>query len=795
MNRSLPLTAVLAAGLAASVVAAADADNVEEARVPPGHIPSDPGALRQIQLCGPPLAPSPDAVDRTRRNHPDTPLILDAEAIDADGLRALYRLRGDAELRRLDQHLRAENLDLDEAAGRARVPGAFAYSESGLHLWGTAGRFDLDEDRIEVDGAEFRIHPHMHGAARHLVSTGAEQTRLTDLRYSTCPPGDELWWLHAGSLDLDHDAGLGEARHARVELGGIPWFYTPYLQFPIDDRPRTGILPPSFGQSDTDGGYFTLPVYVRLAPNYDLTLQPTYYSRRGVQLGGEFRYLRPSFDGELSAEYLPDDDVYADQLREDGEPEIDAERWAVDWSHRGDLPYGVDYQVDVERVGDVDYLRDFSSDLVGSSDAELESRALARQSRGDHEWEAELQHWQNLRPDDRDDPYRRWPAIGYQHTPGVLPGGVEYRLEGEAVRFELPEGPEAENDEQRPVGRRYHVNPRISWPLQRQAFFIEPGLSLHHTRYDLDRASDAPGDEQLSRTVPIASLDAGIFLERPFQLGNRPFLQTLEPRVYYLYAPYRDQGDYPDFDTSERGNTVAQLFQDNRFSGIDRIGDADQITAAVTTRFLDIVDGREPLRASIGQVYYREDRRVTLDTDPDDPALTRSSSDIFADAELRLPGGLSVRGEYRYDPEREVAAATSLAADWQYQPTPGALVNLGYRVRQEAKDDEDDEPVLETTQDLIEASAVVPIDARWRGVGGWQYSRLERTNLEVVGGVEYRQCCWAVRGVARRFRRGAAREVENTFMLEFELTGLGRLGQDTASFLEDVVPDYDETVF
>ncbi len=788
MNRPLRRIAAIATVLA---VAPAVAD---EAPLPPGSVPpQDLEQLRQQQLCGPPLASDPATIDTTRRDHPDTPVVLEAETIHADTPLALYRLRGQAELLRLDQHLRSEALDYDEGAGLAEVPGGFAYSEAGLHLWGGAGRFDLETDRLSVEGAQYRLFPHMHGAARHLSSGAEEPTRLTDLRYSTCPPGDELWWLHAGKLELDHETGLGVARHARLELGGVPWFYTPYLQFPIDDRPRSGVLPPSFGQSETDGAHFTLPVYWRIAPNYDLTLYPTYYSRRGVQLGTGFRYLRPDFEGEVAFEHFRDDEVY----REREDTDDDGERWALEAQHTGDLPFGIGYEVDVERVSDPDYLRDFSSDLVGGSASELESRALADQSRGAHEWEAELQHWQNLRPEE-DDPYRRWPAVRYDHSPGRLPGGIEYRLESEAVQFELPEGAAFSNDEQRPTGSRYHLNPRLSWPIYRQAFFIEPAISLHHTRYNLSRPEGAQGDEDLSRTVPITSIDAGIFLERPFSVGNRPFLQTLEPRLFYVYAPQRDQTQYPNFDTDERGNTVAQLFQENRFAGYDRIGDADQVTAAVTTRFLDIVEGAEPLRASVGQVFYRRDRTVALDDDPDDEReLTRNRSDIFADAEARLPGNLDLRAEYRYDPDRDIATAATYSADWQHRPAAGALINLGYRVRQEAKEGEEDDepPKLETTQDYIEASAVVPIGPHWRAVGGWQYSRLERTNLEVVGGVEYRECCWALRGVARRYRRGADQEPESTFMLEFELTGLGRLGQDTASFLEDVVRDYDETVF
>ncbi|MCG5547325.1 LPS-assembly protein LptD [Halorhodospira halochloris] len=777
--------------------------NVEELPASTSAGLEDPRLLRRIQLCGPPLAAPPDSVDRSKRNDPQTPWQLEADEISGNYLLGIYTLRGRAGLQRLDQLLHADNVELNEAEGLAIVPNQFTYSEAGLNLWGGAGRFDIHADSLEVDRTEFRLFPYHQGAARKLFSTGAEMSRIEDLRYSTCPPGEEMWLLQAGSLDINYETGLGSARHARLEVAGIPWIYTPYLQFPIDDRPRTGLLPPSFGQSESDGGYFTLPIYLRLAPNYDLTIAPTYYSRRGEKIGTEFRYLRPELEGEFTAEYMDSDDVYTEHLREQEVSDPYKPRWAVDWQHSGDLPYDIDYGIELERVSDEDYLRDFSSDLVGSSGSELESRGYAEQSIGNHSWEAEIQHWQNLRPGS-DDPYRHWPAIWYEHNPGLLPGNLEYRLEAQAIQFELPDEAKEEGDAQRPTGRRYHINPRLSWPVHRQAFFIEPALSIHHSQYDTtnhlpdDHENDSPFAEgRLDRTVPIASLDAGIFLERPFFVGQRPFLQTLEPRIFYLYAPYEEQDQFPIFDTGERPNTVAQLFQENRFSGVDRIADANQITTAVTSRLLDITEGSEPFRASIGQVHYLQDRQVTLDKDQDleelPEELSRSRSDIFADAELRLPGDLNLRAEHRYDPYRDEPVATTFSADWQYHPAPRTLLNLSYRIREEQ--DDDDTSIFERTQDYIEASGTLPVDVNWSLVGGWQYSRLERTNLEVVGGVEYRSCCWAVRGVSRRYRRGASGELENTIMLEFELTGLTRFGDDTESFIKDIVQDYDEAVF
>lgn len=760
-----------------------------------------PAILRQMQLCGPPLTSPPEAIDRNLRDAPQTPWLLEAEEISANQLRGLYSLRGQACLQRLDQTLRTTNIDLNEAEGLAIVPGYFSYSEAGLHLWGSSGRFNLRGDTFSVNNTQFRFYPYYHGAARNLQSTGTDISQFEDIRYSTCPPGAEFWQLHAGEMEIDYAAGIGKVRHARLEIGGIPWLYAPYMQFPIDNKPQSGLLPPSFGNSATDGGHITLPVYLRFAPNYDLTLYPTYYSRRGTKIGGELRYLRRNLDGQLSVEHMSSDKVYAKQLLEEGEEDSASRRWSLDWSHQGSLPGGINYGWDIARVSDEYYLRDFSANLIDSGGTELESIAFAERSTSNHYWRTEAQHWQNLRPESRPEPYRHWPAVTYEHTPGPLPGGLEYRTEAQAIQFELPqEAKEADNPD-RPTGQRYHINPRLSWPLQSTAFFVEPAVSLHHTRYDLvnhipeGNAGGKMGGK-IERTVPIASLDAGMFLERPFSLGQRNFLQTLEPRIFYLYAPHEQQEHLPIFDTGKPPNTVAQLFQENRFSGIDRIGDANQMTTAITSRFRDIDTGAEPFRASIGQIIYFEDRQVTLAEKPDPKELSRSRSDIFADAQVNLADNLNFRAEHRYDPHLDEPVATTFTTDLQYHPAPRTALNLSYRIRKEVTGREaDDEPIFEMTQDYIEASGSLPIDVNWTVIGGWQYSRLERQNLEVAGGVEYRSCCWAIRGVGRRLRRGAAAELENTVMVELELTGLTRFSDDTESFIKDLVRGYEGARF
>lgn len=742
----------------------------DEERALAGHLEDlSPGEARLEALCGPRLAPRPDPDAVARRGHPDTPLELEAEEVILYGAVGRYELRGEAFMRRLDQWLTSDEATLDDHAGRATVPGSFHYQESGLNLMGASGRFNLDTDTMDVEQATFRFwEDYAHGdAARLRAEPGL--TALDDLRYSTCPPDRELWWMRAESLDLDHEAGEGRARHARVEIGGVPVFYAPYLSFPIDDRRRTGVLPPRFGNDGTHGWHARVPVYLNLAPNYDATVFPTWYQRRGEQLGGQYRYLQRSFEGQVGLEYLPDD-----QLAE-------RDRWQALFDHSGELPWSINYSADVNRVSDDDYLRDFTSDLISSSPSELESRFDVGRSVGSHAVNAEAIHYQTLRGSPS---LRRLPRVTYDYTPGRI-AGFDVGVNTEAVAFRLPDS--GVDD----TGRRYHAETEISRDWRGQAYFVEPAAILRHTRYDADRA-DPDDPSNLTRTIPTFSLDSGIFLERPYQFGERLFMQTLEPRLFYLYTPFEDQDDLPVFETRERSLNVSQLFSTNRFTGVDRIGDADQISASITSRFLDVFAGREYARASVGQVYFRRDREVTLDGDIGEEQR-RSRSNIFGELDLNLPAGFEGRAEYVHDPDASEQVSGNYRLRWQARPRPGSIMNVDYR-RTEARQDDGG---METTREQIDASTVVSLGPTWSVFGAVQHSLLEDTVLDLAGGFEYRTCCWTARATARRYQRGSGTDLEpeNTFMVEFDLRGLASFGDDTESFLRDVVRGYDETVF
>ncbi len=720
-------------------------------------------AERQRMLCGPPLVRPLDDVDIALRQAPETPATVDADAVYYDGRAGRYRFRGDVFMQRLDQTLRSEEVRYDQESGRVDLDFPFEYEEAGLALTGKSGWMLLREDRGEVVDGQFMLDErNIRGEAELIRLQDAQRSSYERVGYTTCRPGNEDWWLQARDLELDREEGLGTARHAWFTFLNVPMFYTPWITFPIDDRRRTGLLAPSFSTSDRDGTDITVPFYWNIAPNYDATLVPRWIERRGTMLGSEFRYLRETFSGEVYGEYLPDDDQFGD------------DRWLFGWDHDGRLPLGWRYDADINRASDDDYLRDFGSGLLETSSSHLESRGRLRNSWNEWAVEAEVQHWQTLGEDLRN-PYRREPRLSAEYQTPFRMGRPLYQLDTEYTRFALPQ-----DDPGRPEGERMDIAPRVEWSFRQPWGYVTPAASLRHTQYSLDEPVTDAADTSPSRTVPTFSLDSGVYFDRPFELGDRQLMQTLEPRVFYLYTPERNQDDLPDFDTSRRDVSFDGLFSEDRFAGADRVGDADQVTLALTTRFIDLAEGREYLRASLGQIHYRRDREVTLSPGQVLEEDRRGRSDYLADLRSELPGGVLAQGEYRYNPYDNRSEQGAFRLGWN--PRPDLVVGAGYRMRYGSNERD-----LEQT----DLAAVIPMGPRFSLIGRWLYSLADENSLETVGGLEYRTCCWRVQALGRRSFEGSGAEPDTSVMLQFEFTGLGQVDAGSTDFLQDSIYGYE----
>jgi len=686
-----------------------------------------------------------------------------AEQARYDGQKGEYRLLGDATIRRGDRQISGERLNYSEAEQTVDAEGDVRLREPGVAVNARRGQFRLSDDTGEAEDINYRFaQGHLSGEAGRVSFLGDDRTRYEEVTLTTCEPGEEVWELRASEVTIDQGRGQGEAWNARLAVGDVPVAYTPWLQFPVGSQRQTGLLAPILGSNDDDGLTTGLPFYWNIAPNYDATITPRLFQKRGAMLDTQFRYLRPWIAGEIRTTYLPSDDRFGD------------DRWAINQAHRVASGTHLRARLEQQRVSDPDYPKDFDNSLDGNRERFLESRASATWSESDWSISADGQDWQTIDQTIApvNQPLARRPRLRARYEPVTTlgPTWIDYGTEIEATRFAHPVA------SQRDTGDRWDATARISAPVETLGYFIEPGVQVRHTRYDLER----PGNQatQPQRTVPSYSLDAGLFLERPAPLFGEATKQTLEPRLFLLYTPERDQDELPVFDTQRAQLTFDQLFRVNRFTGADRVGDAQQASWGLTSRLVDQSNGREYFSIAGGGIVYFADRAVTLDGQPE----TKELSELIGKAELDLPGGLSARLDGLVDPKETGNHEWRTAL--RYRGSAGVILNGQYRTRQVAGS---------RVRETANASAALPITRRWTVFGGIRYDLIERASDTGFTGLQYEDCCYAVRGVYRSTldpQTQGGTERDNTFLLQVELKGLGGVGNEITDFLNDAVPGY-----
>ena len=748
---ALSLTAALAAGFVAPQ-AWANAQTQTRADYDPAlWLLCRPNALYEFYR--------PDLGMESEREQSQT--TLSAESFDIHDKRN-YVLRGDVEILRADQRVAAALMRYDPEAETWSAEGRVQYQDSGMLMEAARAEGELENDRAELHSLRYQLlRMRGNGEAETAINEG-ERSRLAGVFYTTCDPNDRQWMIKAARLDIDQAEGIATARNATLRLGKVPLLYLPVASFPIDDRRKSGFLFPSLGASRSRGIDVAAPYYLNLAPNYDATLTPRLLTKRGVMLGAQFRYLSENHRGELYGAWLPNDD------------QTGTDRGTVTWQHRGRLSSNWQFVSNINHISDDRYYEDFGDSLSMAATSLLESEA-ALLGRGLN-WTASvaLQEWTIADPyiSSNAEPFRRLPRVLFSWEQPFA-GGLATGLRSEGVVFE---------HSQRAGATRVDLNPYLAWRYERAAGFLRSELGVRHTQYQLD-SDYLPAFPQTSpsRTTPILSVDGGLVFERPVQWSSTRMLQTLEPRVYYLNVPYRDQSDLPVFDTQELGFSWGQLFRPNRFAGADRQSDANQATLAVTTRLFEEDSGRERLSASLGQIRYFQDQRVQM---PGISAVDKSGSAYVADAELMLDDRWSVGVSQQWDPDRELSDLSTLRS--QYRWSDAGVVNFAYRFRRDARTGTADRVTLEQ----FDVSALVPLNERWRLVGRWNYSLLDDSTLEAFAGVEWENCCLATRVLARRYVRNVESDRNTSLYIELELKGLSTLGRKSGELLERAILGY-----
>jgi len=743
---------------------------------PPGAVPTAPTvplaqpAAADWALCRAPATfgpfrSAPPSAGREARATAN--VVVDADTLDLSA-QNVTTFRGNVELTRADQWLGTEALEYDHDAGTWRSPGPIRFEDEGLRLraataTGTTADGDGDGDgdgadiveRVALRDVEYLIVDGTmgNGTAVSAVREGGAST-LSDALFSTCPPGQRQWALRARSIDIDDARERGVARSATVRLGGVPVLWLPWISFPTSGNRRSGLLTPSAGFNDDTGFEYAQPIYLNLAPNYDATLVPRWMSRRGLMLGGEFRYLTPRSQGQVDAEFLADDDV------------ADRDRHLFRWRHFTAISPRWFATAHLQDISDPDYLRDFGGNF-GLNTLNLLDSQLALVGRG-RTWNTSLsmERWEIANPAiaPGSEPFARLPRLRGQWLQPLRPW-LDAGIDAEAVRFD---------DDERAGGRRIDLRPNLRLSFGGASWFIHPEIAFRHTAYQLERdPADPLRDRSPSRSLPIGSVDMGLMFEREARLFGGDYVQTLEPRLYYLRVPFREQGDLPLFDSQPLSFSWPGLFRSNRYAGADRQGDANQATLAVTTRLLDADDGRERLSASLGRIQYVDAPRVRL---PGETPGTDDGSAYVGELDWRVSDAWSVSVAQQWNPaDGRGTELSALRSQWRFAER--GVLNASYRYRKDLVE-------------LTDVSFTAPIDAHWRAVGRWAWSVRDRRTLEALGGVEWRSCCVAVRVLARDFIRDLNGDRNTGLYVEIELNGIGSFGRDSERLLSDAILGY-----
>jgi len=716
--------------------------------------------LRLATLAAALAAAAPAAAQDAAASEEADRTTIEAEVIE--GVSDLeVSARGNAEIQRDDMTIFGEVLRYNREFGRAEADGGVRLQRGADRFFGPRLYYNTLDDTGVFEGPNYLLqHDRVaRGSAERIEFLGPGRYRMVNASYTTCEPGQEDWRLEASQIDLDYAEEEGEADYPRLRFFDATILASPWAVFPLGNRRRSGLLTPYYSQTTARGFEFGIPYYLNIAPEYDATITPAYMAKRGFQLKNQFRYLQRPFAGEVKFEYLPEDHEFRDS------------REGVSWQHSHNFGHNVMGQLDYNRVSDDRYFVDLATQVKQVSVGNLPQDAyLTHHGSWGHatlNTQARLQRYQTLQDPLAPivPPYHRMPQLNFTAAYTDLAGAMDSALPAEYVRFTHPTLIE---------GARTSLNPTIAAPFLAPGWYFTPKVGLRHMSYNLTRAA-AGQPEAPQVTVPWATLDSGLVFERETSTFGEGSTQTLEPRLFYVYVPYRNQDPLPLFDTALADFNYAQLFTENRFVGGDRFGDANQATVALTSRIL-LADGQEALRATLGQRYYFAAERVGLT--PTSPLRSSTDSDILAAVGGRLGPRWTFDAATQYNRHQQRGERYNLAV--RYAPETAKVLNASYRFNREQLKQ-------------IDISTQWPITAGWYGVGRYNYSLLDKRLLEGLAGIEYNAGCWVFRAVVQRIQ-AAAQVSATSIIFQLEFNGIGTIGTDEAvELLRRNVPGYSVT--
>lgn len=804
--------------------------------VPIQELTDEQKLLVRPSCCGAYVAPTRQEPEAQLEPH-QAPIRVAADRVERNAAE-LTTLEGEVRMTQGYRSLQAECLRYDRATDEAEAEGQIIIREPGVLLHAERAQMNLESGDAQLDQAEFVLHEaQIRGRAENLERVGAGFLGLSDSSLTSCAPGQEDWVLKSSKFNLYPERHYGTARHARLKLFHVPVFYAPYLRFPIGDRRQTGFLFPSFGESSRNGTEFSLPFYWNIAPNYDLTLTPEYMSRRGVLWHTQGRQLSDHFETTVGGSWISSDDGGFNRrlenqieqgliTEEEAYPYRGEERWRLSIDQKGGVGQRWSTLIDYTDLSDNDYLRDLDSSALDVNRQAVVSKTAQAGYQFDH-WRLGIKAEELRSLGTAKWPHRELPRINadglYLWRDWVL------ELNNEYAKFDVNSTFESDNEsdlENIIVGERIRTDYGLTWDKEWFWGFAKPRVGFKTLGYELrdhNLVEGASSSPQLS--APEATLDTGLYFERFGDLFGTGYLQTLEPRLFYFYREAKDHSELygatennrsVNFDTKPLTFSYAQLYRTTRFAGGDRLEDANQISLGLSTRFIDPSTGVERLSLSLGQIHYFEDRQVGLSelqpSAPPEPGEEpepvpdheRSRSELAGQISARVSDRFSLSTDFAYDDiEHELASAS---ASLRYLDEDGRILNLSYRfqLRPPSPGQLNPEEELARSLDQIDVSFHWPVYGQVSLVGRGHYDLTYERELDSFVGLEYDDCCYRVRLLARRWldfdyayspdflATVSANDYEDSIVFDIQFKGLGSVNRRIGDLLEKAIPGYEK---
>ena len=698
--------------------------------------------------------------------------------IEGDSLESILdrklRATGNASILKGNQSITADFIEYDQISEELYAKGQIKITTPDLQLKGSELEMSLAENTGSIANASFvaninedstsKFNKELRGTATKIFLEGEDKKKLENAKVTTCEAGQNEWFITSDETVIDQSSGNIKAKDAVLSLRGIPIMYSPYVDFSTTSQRRSGWLLPTAGTTTTSGFETSIPYYFNLSPTYDATLTSRYMEKRGVQFDGEFRYMKENFAGTSQIQFL----------NKDNESDID-NRYLLDINHKHDFGHGFTAKIEYEKVksGDNNYFADMSTSIAVTSQVSLRQTAHLDYKKTDDlsdiKASLKVQEFQNLTSAS---PYELKPSLNLSYKKDWEDEADQSLFLQTDANFMYDQFDTGNNAAKNiATGSRVASNPSVSFPMEASFGYLKPKLMANLRHYDLDDAQTS----QKSIAVPTVSVDSGLYLDRPFELSGYSFIQTLEPRVFYTYTPYEDQAELPMFDTSLNELNSTTIFQENQFSGQDRVMDTNAITTALTTRILDD-SGYDWALLTMAQRFYLSDRKVLDEPQFDGSSYKGDKSDFLVSAQANLTKSLRLTSEYEYNFSEDTT--NKFTAAGRFTPEPGKVFNASYRQVINPSSG-----VYDVKQYLV--STQWPLTSGWSALASYNYDLYKRQDIESMIGAQYDAGCWTTQMMFHRLQLATNEESTDTFFIMLEIGDLGSFGQgDKASLFE-----------